>query len=365
METKSIKVLHIDSEKLWRGGQQQAVYLYEGMQQRGIPGCFVCQPHSKLEQYFQKHNLEYKSIPFMGELDLIAGYRLSKFARKHQFSVLICHSAHSLSWGLMAKAFYPPLKLIGIRRVDFSLKPNPFSRWKYVNSKVNKIVAVSKKIKEVLIQCGVSEDKITVIYSGIDFNKYAQAEKDYNFRKNFNIPEERILVGTLAAFAGHKDYPTFLKAIALALKHRPDLYFLAVGEGELKEPMQELAQELNIADRVIFTGFQQEVGKILKSLDIFVLASKKEGLGTSILEAMAAGVPVIGTASGGIPELIKDGENGLLVPPSNPEKLKDAILKLANSPELRIQLAEKGKTVAQKFDKEIMISKYIELIQEL
>ncbi|HOJ41797.1 MAG TPA: glycosyltransferase family 4 protein [Candidatus Syntrophosphaera thermopropionivorans] len=365
MENKPIKVLHIDSEKLWRGGQQQAVYLYEGMQKRGIPCSFVCQPQSKLEQYFQNHNLDYKSIPFSGEMDLMAGFRLSKFVRKHNYTILICHSAHSLSWGLIAKAFYPALKIIGVRRVDFPLKQNPFSRWKYTNSKVNKIVAVSQKIKEVLRKDGVSEDKIKVIYSGIDYNKYAQAEEDTNFRKHFNIPPEAILVGTIAAFAGHKDYPTFLNAAALALKNRPDLYFLAVGKGELQKSMQELAKELNIADKVIFTGFQQEVEKILKTLDIFVLASKKEGLGTSILEAMSAGIPVIGTASGGIPELIKDGENGLLVPPSNPEKLKDAILKLANSSELRMQLAERGKTEAQKFDKEIMVSQYIKLIQEL
>jgi len=365
METKSIKVLHIDSEKLWRGGQQQAVYLYEGMQQRGIPGCFVCQPHSKLEQYFQKHNLEYKSIPFMGELDIIAGYRLSKFARKHHFSILICHSAHSLSWGLIAKAFYPTLKIIAVRRAEFNIGKNILSRWKYRNAAVDRIVAISESVQKVLRENGVSKETISIIYSCIDRNKFDTLNRDPTIRAKWNIPQDSILIGMIAAFDNYKDYPTFLKAASLALGNRPDLYFLAIGEGELKESMQELAQELNIADRVIFTGFQPEIEKILSSLDIFVLASKKEGLGTSILEAMAAGVPVIGTASGGIPELIKDGENGLLVPPSNPEKLKDAILKLANSPELRFRMAERGKSEAQKFDKEIMISKYIELIQEL
>ena len=365
METKSIKVLHIDAEKLWRGGQQQAVYLYEGMQQRGIPGNFVCQPHSKLEQYFQKHNLEYKSIPFRGELDLIAGYRLSKFARKHHFSILICHSAHSLSWGLMAKAFYPTLKIIGVRRAEFIIGKNILSRWKYRNATLDRIVAISESVQKVLIENGISREKINIIYSCINRNKFDTLDRDPTIRAKWNIPQDSILTGMFAAFDKYKDYPTFLKAASLALRERKDLFFLAVGEGELKNAMQELAKELNISDRVIFTGFQQEVGKILNSLDIFVLASKKEGLGTSILEAMAAGVPVIATASGGIPELIKDGENGLLVPPSNPEKLKDAILKLANSPELRFRMAERGKSEAQKFDKEIMISKYIELIQEL
>lgn len=365
MENKPIKVLHIDSEKLWRGGQQQAVYLYEGMQKRGIPCSFVCQPQSKLEQYFQNHNLDYQAIPFGGELDLIAGFRLSKFVRKHNFTILICHSAHSLSWGLIAKAFYPALKIIGVRRTEFPISKNILSRFKYCNAALDRIVAISERVQKVLIENGVQQEKINIIYSGIDNSKFSTLEREHNIRDKWNIPQECILIGMIAAFDNYKDYPTFLNAAALALKNRPDLYFLGVGKGELQKSMQELAKELNIADKVIFTGFQQEIEKILKTLDIFVLASKKEGLGTSILEAMAAGIPVIGTASGGIPELIKDGENGLLVPPSNPEKLKDAILKLANSPELRIQLAERGKSEAQKFDKELMVSQYIRLLQEL
>ncbi len=265
----------------------------------------------------------------------------------------------------MAKAFYPTLKIIGVRRAEFSIGKNLLSRWKYRNAALDRIVAISEGVQKVLMENGVSKESINIIYSCIDSNKFDTLNRDPTIRAKWNIPRDSILVGMIAAFDHYKDYPTFLKAASLALRERKDLFFLAVGEGELKEPIQELAQELNISDRVIFTGFQQDVEKILKTLDIFVLASKKEGLGTSILEAMAAGVPVIGTASGGIPELIKDGENGLLVPPSNPEKLKDAILKLANSPELRFRMAERGKSEAQKFDKEIMISKYIELIQEL
>ena len=252
-----------------------------------------------------------------------------------------------------------------MRRAEFNIGKNILSRWKYRNAAVDRIVAISESVQKVLRENGVSKETINIIYSCIDRNKFDTLNRDPTIRAKWNIPQDSILIGMIAAFDNYKDYPTFLKAASLALGNRPDLYFLAIGEGELKESMQELAQELNIADRVIFTGFQPEIEKILSSLDIFVLASKKEGLGTSILEAMAAGVPVIGTASGGIPELIKDGENGLLVPSSHPGKLKDAILKLANSPELRSQIAERGKATAQKFDKEVMISKYIELIQEL
>jgi glycosyltransferase involved in cell wall biosynthesis len=169
----------------------------------------------------------------------------------------------------------------------------------------------------------------------------------------------------VAAFAGHKDYPTFLKAASLVLAERKDVKFIAVGKGDLLEKMKILAEELNINNDLIFTGFRQDVGVFLKSFDIFVISSKKEGLGTSVLDALAVGLPVIGTDAGGIPEMIDDGVNGLLVPAQNPVLLADAISNLLDDEYRRKAFMSFGAESIKTFGIEETVQKNIELYSRL
>jgi len=364
-ENEKMKVLHIDAEKYWRGGQQQAVYLYEGMLKSGYQCGFVCCPGSQLQQYFETSQLNYHCLAFRSELDIISAFKLALLCRRYSYNILQLHSSHSLSWGLLAKLFYPNLKLVATRRVDFPIGKNPLSAFKYKTKAVNKIVAVSDNIRRVLINCGVAAEKIAVIHSGIDLAKFDRAQVPENFYKTWNIPAESIIVGTVAAFAGHKDYPNFLKAASLAVKENPDLFFMAVGGGNLLPEMQNLAYELGLGGHIAFTGFQKDIGQFLKAFDIFVLASCLEGLGTSVLEAMSVGLPVIGTKAGGIGEMITNGENGLLVSPKNPIELSQAILTLAQNPLLREEYGSNALNSVQKFSKDQMIDKYLELYTSL
>lgn len=357
-----MKVIHVDAELLWRGGQQQAVYLHEGLLARGIDSGFVCRPCSELSRRFAERSIVHKCIPFVGELDLAAGYRLGRYARQQGCQTLVLHSSHALGWGLMAKLFYPSLLLIAVRRVDFHVGKTIFSRFKYKTRAVNLIIAISENIRQILIQDGVPAAKIKRISSGVDLQKHAEVLPEADFRTSWNIPAEAVLVGTVAAFAGHKDYPNLIEAASIAAKQDPRLFFMAVGEGNLLDAMISLARELGLAERFIFTGFQPEVGKFLKSFDIFVLASKKEGLGTSVIDAMALGLPVIGTDAGGIPELITDRDCGLLVPRRDPAKLAAAILELAGNAGLRQKLGEAAQQKSEKFSREAMIESYAELL---
>ena len=360
-----MKVLHIDAEKHWRGGQQQAVYLYEGMLKSDYKCGFVCCPGSQLQQYFEKKRLPHHCLMFRGESDIISAFNLARLCRRYSYNILQLHSSHSLSWGLWAKFFYPSLKLVATRRVDFPIGKNPLSAFKYKTKAVNKIVAVSDNIRKVLISCDVPSEKVVVIYSGIDLHKFDTVQVPTDFRQTWNIPEKSIIVGTVAAFAGHKDYPNFLKSASLAVKENPNLFFMAVGGGDLLSEMKNIAQELGLQGHIAFTGFQKEVGQFLKAFDIFVLASYLEGLGTSVLEAMSIGLPVVGTKAGGITEMIINGENGILVPSQNPVELSQAILTLAKNPHLRQEYGNNALKSVQKFSKEQMIEKYLNLYRAL
>ena len=363
METRPLKALHVDAELSWRGGQRQATYLYEGILEVGAPAGFVCRPGSSLQRYLDGQGLAYQALAWRGEADLRAGFRLARYARRKGFEALILHSSHALSWGLMARLFCPGLKLIAVRRVDFPIGNNPLSRLKY--RLADRIVAISENVRQVLMSDGVPEGKIVLIRSGINLERFAGGTPDPGFRARWQIPPEAILVGTVAAFTGHKDYPTFLRAAALASERDSRLRFLAVGDGVLFVSMREFASQLGLQGKLIFVGRQDDVGPFLRALDIFVLASKKEGLGTSVLDAMALGKAVAATQAGGIPEMVQHGKTGLLVPPRDFAALAEAILKLAQDPALRAVLGEAAKSRAVDFDYHRMVASYLVLLEQL
>jgi len=362
---KQIRVIHVDAEMGWRGGQQQAINLHEGLCKAGIYSVFVCRKGSALRQRLESADLPHKGFAYLGEIDIIAAMRLARYASDNGISIIHAHSSHALSWALGAKLFYPSLKVVAARRVDFSIRKNLLSRRKYISSRLDSIVAISRNIYDVLVADGIPRDKVHLIHSGVDLQRFAESETAENFRSIWGIPEDSLIVGTVAAFVGHKDYPNFIHAAALARKKNPSLHFIAVGSGPKLDEMKQLSRDLQLSPGITFTGDKEDLGSVLKACDIFVLASKKEGLGTSVLDAMGLGLPVIGTKAGGIPEMIDDLESGMLVKKSDPAALSDAILRLAEDPDLREKLGKAARERVKLFSKEEMILKNIELYLKL
>ena len=365
METKQITVLHLDTVSGWRGGQQQTVYLFQAMVQKGIHTVLACQPDSEYKKYCELNNLPHCTMRMFGEWDLLAGFKLARLCKRKHLTIIHAHSAHALTLGIWTKMFNRSLKLIASRRVDFSIRKNVFSILKYDNSLVDKIICISEGIRQVLLDDGIPEEKLVTIHSGIDLNRYNDTHPPASFRRDWSIPENHIIVGTVAALTGHKDYPNFLKAAKMVISKLPGVTFMAVGDGKDEQEIKSLARELNLDKRFVFTGFQAEVGIFLKSFDIFVLASKLEGLGTSVLDAIAAGLPVVGTRAGGIPEMIKHNENGLLVEVGNSIALADAIIELVNNKLKREEFSRNGKKTIQDFDIKNTIKKTISLYEAI
>ena len=368
MATKKLNILHLDSEKSWRGGQQQAFYLHKELVKEGINSLFVSNKDAEILIRCKNDNLPFYEKSMFGELDIISAYKLSKLCRRNNITILHAHSAHSLSIGLFIKLFYPSLILIGVRRVDFSIGKNIFSRVKYNSKKINRIICISDFIRTVLIKDGISEDKLITIRSGVDINKFDKVFPSEKFRENLGVKPNEILIGTVAAFAGHKDYPNLLTAFAIVRKKLDNIKLCLVGDGPLKKEIEKIADQLGISKDVIFTNFVENVGEYLKAFNIFVLASRKEGLGTSLIDALSVGLPIIATNAGGIPELIKDDKNGILVEAKNNIKLAEAIINLINNPQKQKELSIAAKSSAQKFSIEETvrqnISEYKRLLSE-
>ncbi len=365
METKSLKILHIDTAKEWRGGQQQAVYLHRSLIEQGYSSDLACQPGSRYESYCIENQVPYFAVKMRGEYDFVSGWKIAGYCRKNRIHIIHAHSAHALAIGLWAKMFYSDIKLIAARRVDFSIRKNIFSVLKYNNSYLDKIICVSDNIKSVLVADGLPAHKITTVHSGIDQHKFDNIQVPDDFLQEWKIPDGNIIIGTVAAIVGHKDYPTLLKAARIVADSNPNVTFIALGGGTDEEKVKSEAKELGLGGKFIFAGFQKEVGLFLKSFDIFVLASKLEGLGTSILDAQSVGLPVIATKTGGIPEAVYDGVNGLLVPPQNPARLAEAILNLIDDEEKRKELGREALTTVENFDIRKTVEKTIMVYESL
>ena len=359
-----MNIIHIDAGKEWRGGQQQAFYLHETLVQKGHDSLMVSLPNAPMTERCRQAGLPQISLPIRGEFDLRSARSLAELAKNKNAQILHAHCSHSLSIAAWSKMWRRNSVVIGARRVDFHVRKPLLGAWKYNNSRVNAIICVSEKIRQVLLADGVRPDKVFTVYSGVDLQKFVSVNPA-GWRTEWNIPAENIVIGTVAAFAGHKDYPNLLAAARIVLDRHRKVSFCAVGDGALLAPMQRQVEQMGIRANFIFPGYRKDVGRFLKNFDIFVLASKKEGLGTSLLDAQAVGLPVIGTQAGGIPEIIDDQKTGLLVPPQNPKKLADAIVMLIDDAVLRKKLGRTGQQAVSRFSIENTIQKTVAIYERL
>ena len=255
-----------------------------------------------------------------------------------------------------------PLRFIS-RRVDFPLKKTRFSRDKY-RKDVDAIIAISEGVKKVLIDSGVSPAAIHVIPSGIDFSPFqAVMPRDF-LRREFSFSADDYLVGIVAALEDHKGHTYLIQASRILKEEAPEIKVIVVGTGSLRLELDEQVQKLGVEDIVFFLGFREDIPRILASLDLFVLSSHLEGLGTSLLDAMASRLPIVATQTGGIPEVVINLETGLLVPPRDPASLARAILTLWKDRDFAARLGQRGfEVVYQKFSAQSMAEKTIELYE--
>ena len=359
-------VLHIDTERTWRGGQQQAAWLIEGLLARGWPTALVCPRGPRCSRS--------AATPAGGRCTnrhaRRAGHRRRRANRPGSraprgLAILHAHSSHALALGLWARLFDRRLRLVASRRVDFPVGGNFLSRLKYSTGALDRIVCISAAIRDQLVADGVPPGKLVVIPSGVDTRRFAGVRPPPGFRRSLGIPNGHLVIGTVAALADHKDYPNLLRAARLVLDRAPDTTFVAVGDGPLNAQVAALARELGLGRRFLLMGFREDVGSFLKSFDIFVLASKTEGMGTSILDAQALGLPVVACRAGGMPEIVADRETGLLVPTGDPAALAAALLEAIGDPELRAALGARARKAAAEHDIGRTVAAHEQLYREL
>jgi len=356
-----LSLFQVDAGKEWRGGQRQSLFLSQELKRKGYPCLFVVQPDSPLHQKASEAGLAVFPLRMRSELDLRAIVRLGRVMKRRRCLLAHFHDAHAVSIGSSAASLAKvPLRIIS-RRVDFPIRaPRKYRK------NIDSVIAISEGVKKVLVEGKVPAGLIEVIPSGIDFAPFAEARHSDYLRREFHFAPDDYLVGIVAQLEDHKGHTYLIQATKILKRQAPKIKVIVVGSGSLQMELDRQARDLAVDDIVFFLGFREDVPQILSSLDLFVLSSHLEGLGSSLLDAMACRLPVVATMVGGIPEVVIHRETGLLVPPRDPGALAEAILKLYLDRTFASRLGEKGfEVVHQKFSAESMADRIITLYEKL
>ena len=332
-----MKIAQIDAQLSWRGGEQQVLYLSQALQAHGYDNVTICQPHSTLYQRFGEARLPMHALRVRHEADVLAAWQLARYLRRERVDILHMHESRSHTIGLLACALLPQVRKVVSRRVDFEPMRNLFSRWKYMMPHVQ-YLAVSEAVRRVMIKSGIPATQVQTIHSGID----PHLGDDVPMAEPL-FPLGTRVIGTVGHLASHKGQCYLLEATARLIRDEPKLGVVIVGTGALRQALEAQAVDLGIAEHIRFTGFRRDIPALIRGFEIFVFPSYLEGLGTSVLDAMALGKPVVATHAGGIPEAVEDGVTGLLVPPRDPVALAQAIRYLLQHPELQVQFGKAGR----------------------
>jgi glycosyltransferase involved in cell wall biosynthesis len=360
-----MRILHINTERTWRGGEQQTLFLARGLKQRGHECVVACPPASPLATKAREEGLEVVEIRMRGEADLAAMCKLARVIRSSGCDIVHMHTSHAHTLGCFASLFARRGVRVVSRRVDFSIIKNPFSRLKY-RWGVHKYIAISNAIRGVMVTDGVAAERIAVVHSGIDISRFDSIEANEQIRDELQLRPGQPIIGKVAHLADHKGHRYLLEAVPEVIKEFPDAKFMMVGDGKLRPDLERQVAALGIEDSVFFAGFRSDVPALLGLFDVFVMASHMEGLGTSVMEAMAARVPVVVTDVGGLPEVVQNEVNGLAVPAKEPSSLAAAIVRLLKDRDVAARFAAAARsTVEEKYSVDAMVEGNLRVYDDL
>ena len=340
-----LRIAHIDTERTWRGGEQQLCSLAKYQEARGHENIVVGRSDSDLSKRLLETNIPYVPIDPWGEWDPISPHRLGRALLSHGIDVIHAHTSHGISLGLLARRGLN-IPLVATRRVDFHLRSNWFCQWKYRS--VDHLIAVSTAVRRVLCQDGIPGEKISVVADGIDFSRVEGITPVR--RDELGFPNDSFVVGQVAALAPHKDQNTLIEAIAILRPRFPTLRCVLVGSGENLVRLRASVKRLGLTGTVHFTGFRADALRFLAGFDVFCLSSKEEGLGSSLLDAMALRIPIVATTAGGIPDLIENEQEGFLVPPLNPRALAQALERMFDGRGAHESMIQRAREKSLRFD---------------
>ena len=341
-----MRIAHVNVARGYRGGERQTELLMRELAELGYSQRLVARRGEPLARRLNDAEVEIR---------MVSGNPLSVAAATGGVDLIHVHEGRSV-YGAFLRSIISKTPYILTRRVNNPIGEHRFAHAAYRRAAY--VVAVAPQVADVVRRYDARVE-VNVIHSGssgfiVNKDKVAAIRNTYS---------GKLLVGHVGALDNKQKAQEFIIAVARDLQaSHPDIHFMLVGGGDDEAMLKASAAGLS---NLTFTGFVDNVGDYLAAFDVFVLPSRKEGIGSILLDAMEQRLPIIASAVGGVPEIVRDGQNGILIESERPDQLQDAILRLRDAPQLRERLGNQGQRFAKDFTAAVMCRKYVALYQSI
>lgn len=336
-----MRVLHVESGRHFYGGAYQVLYILEGLARREVENVLACRRGAPIVEPARAHARVFE-MPMRGDADFGLVFRLKRLIAATRPDLVHLHSRRGADlWGGVA-ARLAGVPCVLSRRVD-----NPEAPW-VVRMKYrlyDHVIAISEGIRQVLLAEGLAPDRVTCVRSAVDAAPYLIDYDKAGFRASLGLAPDTPVAGMVAQLIPRKGHRYLLAALRDVLPRHPTLRVLIFGRGSLEPELKQIIVERGLSTHVSMMGFVDNLSEILGCLDLLLHPADMEGLGVALLQAAAARVPIIASRAGGMPEVVRDGENGLLIAPGDVPGLAAAMNRLLDDADLRRRAGEAGRAL--------------------
>jgi glycosyltransferase involved in cell wall biosynthesis len=312
-----------------------------------------------IEGEVKKQSLPYFIMKRRPGIDWRLFGRMHRLLRRRRIDVLQTHHFNQLFYSA------PGAKLLGIRifhtehDVELAKKPRLRLALRLLSLSCEKMIAIGEEIAQMYRDLGIPDHKIEIIRAGVELSSFEESGEAA--RRELDLPANARVAIIVARLFPEKNHRLLVDAFAQAAQNHADFRLLIVGEGTEEEAIRSQINTLNLGAQVQMLGVRRDVSRLLAASDVFVLSSDREGLPIAILEAMAAALPVVATAVGNVPDVVRDGISGRLVPPNDKEALAGALEELLADAERADEFGKAAREIARDYDVRFMTERYEKL----
>ena len=358
-----MSVVHLETGRHLYGGALQVLYLAQGLEERGVKSVLMAPRGSEIAAAARKRWLRVEEFPYRGEADLLAAVRmLWRFSRR-DVEIVHLHSRRGADTlgGLAATLARAPVVLtrrVDNREVDWLLGA------KY--GLYRRVVAISGAVRDVLTEQGVPPAKISLVHSAVDASGWLSPEDAAARDREFDLPTGVPAGAMVAQFVPRKGHWVLMHALGILRVHGHAPNVVLFGRGPTRDKVAALAEAAGVQDQIRFAGFRDDLQRWLGAFDFCVHPALMEGLGVAALQAGAAGIPVVGARAGGIPEVVVDGETGILAPPGDAGALATAIERILEDPETARSMGERARArIESRFSIDAMVEGNLQVYRDV
>mgnify|MGYP000450409195 FL=1 len=357
-----MRILHTESSTGWGGQENRTMNELIAMRERGHEMAVLSRPGARIIERAKEAGFQTFAVNMRGVVDFPAIFKLRGVLKEFRPDVVNTHSGRDTQLaGMAARSLCNRPLIVRTRHLALPIT----SKFSY-SVLPDHVVTVSNYVERYLVEAGVPAKQVSTVSTGVDFSRYDRSTVQGNLREELGLAADSLLIGTVAILRAKKGHAEILDAAPEVLKRFPKAHFVFAGDGPQTENLKARIAADGLTGRVHLLGLRRDVTNVLASLDVFVLPTHQEALGTAFIEAAAMGIPAVASNVDGVPEVVRDGQTGLLVPAQDGQALIEPLCRLLGDPVFRQGMgANASEFVHRKYSREVMAQGMEQLYQRL